>query len=49
MTRTAIAPSKKVAIPTIIAKIILGISGNPPTVKMKDIAKNEMIMKMGRW
>ena len=49
MTRTAIAPSKKVATPTIIANRRLGISGKPPIVKMKVIAKKEIMMNIGRW
>ncbi len=48
ITLTAIAPNKKVAIPTIIANKILGIRGKPPTVKINDIATNEIIIKIGK-
>ena len=49
ITRTAIAPSRKVVTATTIAKMMLGNSGNPPRVNMTIIAMKAMPRKMGMW
>ena len=47
ITLTAIAPNRKVVKIRTTANIAEGSSGNPPTMNVRIIAKNEITMKTG--